>query len=356
MKMDSSQFWLPPGVKWCRLNRGDPLYLLLAPWIALGLLLLRAFVEDGLLAPMGKWLAISDRSCTTPQLQPKLEKVFKLAKHPSKDLISSLAKEIGWTQYKVHSWFWRARNHKKVSLLTKFKETGWRFLAYLSLVVYGLWANLKEPCVWDLSTCYHGYPTTPPTKEVLLYWAFQLAFYCSLLVSHFKDIRRKDFYQMFVHHITTLALLTFAYTVNMLQTGMLIALVHDLSDVPLELAKMLHYASYEGLAQASFVFFTLMFILTRLVILPFWLIWSVAFDIPALLGSFPALYLFTGCLLLLQMLHLYWFKLIATMVWDLMSKKEMKGDTRSDSELSDCNLSSIDSHSNGLQCERKKSI
>lgn len=110
--------------------------------------------------------------------------------------------------------------------------------------------------MWDLSTCYHGYPTTPPTKEVLLYWAFQLAFYCSLLVSHFKDVRRKvslllhtiyitklkpnvviqDFYQMFVHHITTLALLTFAYTVNMLQIGMLIALVHDLSDVPLEVS------------------------------------------------------------------------------------------------------------------------
>ncbi len=47
------------------------------------------YVCSGLLAPMGKWLAISDRSCTTPQLQPKLEKVFKLAKHPSKDLVGS---------------------------------------------------------------------------------------------------------------------------------------------------------------------------------------------------------------------------------------------------------------------------
>ncbi len=44
--MDSDQFWLPPGVKWCRLNRGDPVYLTLVPWIALGLLLLRTFVEE----------------------------------------------------------------------------------------------------------------------------------------------------------------------------------------------------------------------------------------------------------------------------------------------------------------------
>ncbi len=63
---------------------------------------------------------------------------------------------------------------------------------------------------------------------------------------------------------------------------------------------MLHYAAYEGLAKAVFVIFTLMFIVTRLVILPFWLTWSVAFDISALFGNFTANYLFTGCLLLLQ--------------------------------------------------------
>ncbi len=63
---------------------------------------------------------------------------------------------------------------------------------------------------------------------------------------------------------------------------------------------MLHYAAYEGMAKATFVVFTLTFVVTRLVILPFWLTWSVAFDISALFGNFTANYLFTGCLLLLQ--------------------------------------------------------
>lgn len=44
----------------------------------------------------------------------------------------------------------------------------------------------------------------------------------------------QDFYQMLVHHITTVALLSFAYIGNMLPIGVLIALVHDVSDVPLE--------------------------------------------------------------------------------------------------------------------------
>ena len=45
--------------------------------------------------------------------------------------------------------------------------------------------------MWDQKACYHGYPTTPPARGVLIYWACQLAFYCSLFVSHFKDVRRK---------------------------------------------------------------------------------------------------------------------------------------------------------------------
>ena len=126
---------------------------------------------------------------------------------------------------------------------------------------------------------------------------------------------------MLVHHITTLALLSFGYTINMLSVSVLIALVHDVSDVPLEvqavipcmcvcvhpvapllpqLAKLFHYASCERLANCTFVMFTIVFVVTRLVLLPFWLIWSVAFDIPVQFGSFPALYLSTGCLLVLQ--------------------------------------------------------
>ena len=39
---------------------------------------------------------------------------------------------------------------------------------------------------------------------------------------------------MMIHHIATIVLLTGCYTINMMQIGVLIALVHDVSDVPLE--------------------------------------------------------------------------------------------------------------------------
>ncbi len=67
-----------------------------------------------------------------------------------------------------------------------------------------------------------------------------------------------------------------------------------------QLAKLFHYASYERLANCAFVVFTIMFVITRLVILPFWLTWSIAFDISTLFGPFPALYIYTGALVILQ--------------------------------------------------------
>lgn len=41
-----------------------------------------------------------------------------------------LAQQLGWSQYQVHKWFWKARNYKKPSTLTKFKESR---LIYMTL-------------------------------------------------------------------------------------------------------------------------------------------------------------------------------------------------------------------------------
>ena len=89
---------------------------------------------------------------------------------------------------------------------------------------------------------------------------FQLAFYWSLSILQFFDVKRKDFWEMFVHHLTTIALLCFSWTCNLtrcLQTielelvlattklsrcGALVLIVHDFADAFLEAAKLFHYA------------------------------------------------------------------------------------------------------------------
>jgi len=73
----------------------------------------------------------------------------------------------------------------------------------------------------------------------------------------------------------------------------------------LQLAKLLHYIGREQMAQAAFCVFSVLFMVTRLVLLPFWLIYSVYYDITGLFGAFPALYIFVGFLLVLQVSFIF---------------------------------------------------
>jgi hypothetical protein len=65
----------------------------------------------------------------------------------------------------------------------------------------------------------------------------ELAFYWSLVFSQFIDVKRKDFWQMFIHHIATISLLSFSYIVNFVRVGTLVLVVHDCGDYWLEVKK-----------------------------------------------------------------------------------------------------------------------
>jgi len=67
---------------------------------------------------------------------------------------------------------------------------------------------------------------------------FSLAFYWSLTVSQFFDVKRKDFWQMFVHHIATICLMAFSWVCNLHRIGTLVLLVHDCADIFLEVSCM----------------------------------------------------------------------------------------------------------------------
>ena len=100
------------------------------------------------------------------------------------------------------------------------------------------------------------------------------------------------------------------------------------------MAKLLHYAKLERCAEVVFAIFTVIFFITRLVIFPFWLLWAVSFDLPRHTGQFPAHYVALALLLVLQLLHVYWFKLIVMMLCQLLKGQGVKKDARSESNIS----------------------
>ncbi|XP_008336456.2 ceramide synthase 2-like [Cynoglossus semilaevis] len=80
----------------------------------------------------------------------------------------------------------------------------------------------------------------------------------------------QDFKEQIIHHLATLVLLSFSWCVNYIRVGTLVMLVHDASDVLLESAKLFNYAKREDISHSIFVVFATVFMVTRLVIFPFW--------------------------------------------------------------------------------------
>lgn len=63
-----------------------------------------------------------------------------------------------------------------------------------------------------------------------------------------------------------------------MRVGSIVLALHDGSDVFLEVGKMSKYSGAEGLAGISFVLFMLSWLILRLIIYPFWILWSTRLD------------------------------------------------------------------------------
>uniref|UniRef100_A0A8C6ML49 Ceramide synthase 5 n=1 Tax=Nothobranchius furzeri TaxID=105023 RepID=A0A8C6ML49_NOTFU len=314
----SERFWLPENVSWSDLEHPPPgveyprlEHLLLAFPLAVGVLLLRLLFERLIAKPCSRILQIQAGVPRRAQPNTVLERLYQSKSFPDERQLAGLSKQLDWDERKIERWFRVRRNQDKPGLQRKFCESMWRFTFYLVICIYAMNHLWVSPWMWDLRKCWHNYPFQPLSPQQYNYYVAELAFYWSLMVSQFTDVKRKDYIMMFVHHLATILLITFSYTNNMLRAGTLVMCVHDTSDIFLEAAKLANYAKYQRLCDGLFVLFSFSFFLTRLVIFPFWIVYSVLFDSWEIMGPYRAWWLLNGLLLVLQTLHIIWFYLIS---------------------------------------------
>ena len=86
-----------------------------------------------------------------------------------------------------------------------------------------------------------------------------------MTINHFFEVKRKDFVEMLLHHVTTLGLILFSWFVNFTRFGVLVMVLHDVSDVFLEVGKICIYMGMDTAKDIIFVVFALTFFVTRLV-------------------------------------------------------------------------------------------
>lgn len=158
----------------------------------------------------------------------------------------------GWQMARRHVLGGFVRNSRSKKVL----ETFWRFSAYCSLVLLGLLVLHDKPWLLDVQQGFVGYPRHPVPADVWWYYMLECGFYLSLLLACPFDVRRSDSWQMFCHHLVTIGLIGFSWTINFVRVGTLVLLSHDVSDVFLELCKLLRYSRRgQWLCNALFLVF-----------------------------------------------------------------------------------------------------
>ena len=52
-------------------------------------------------------------------------------------------------------------------------------------------------------------------SDIWWWYMLDMSNYLSLLITQFSDVKRKDFWMMFIHHVVSIILLSFSWVLNM---------------------------------------------------------------------------------------------------------------------------------------------
>jgi len=266
---------------------------------------------------------------------------------PNTEKLQVLCKLRQIDEGKMKKYVWNKRLDRSNDLkLVKFTEALWRFIFYSGFTILGYYSLfVPEPVEWVRDTKQHwmGWPFNTVPITVHYYYLIELGCYIHQLM--WTEVTRSDALEMILHHIITIALIVLSYLTRFSRIGSSILLVHDFADIFLEAGKCLNYTSKAQGKQNGFLSvvvdmifaaFAISFFVTRLVIFPRYLLYSLLVEAPAILspgGVWPGYWAFAGLLVALQCLHVFWFWLILKMAWRLCcSGESIEKDVRSDDD------------------------
>ncbi|CAH9096478.1 unnamed protein product [Cuscuta epithymum] len=230
--------------------------------------------------------------------------------------------------------------------MRKFKESAWKCVYFLSAEVFALAVTYNEPWFKDTKYFWAGpgdqfWPDQKYTPKLKALYMYAGGFYTySIFALIFWETRRADFGVSMSHHVATAILIVLSYIFRFARCGSVVLALHDASDIFLEIGKMSKYSGAETLASVAFVLFVLSWVLLRLTIYPFWILWSTSYEVLLTLDKEKHkvegpiyYYLFNTLLYGLLVLHIYWWVLMYRMlVKQIQARGKVSEDVRSDSE------------------------
>ncbi|TKY69466.1 LAG1 longevity assurance-like 3 [Spatholobus suberectus] len=239
------------------------------------------------------------------------------------------------------------QTHERKKKISKFKESAWKCVYFLSAEIFALVITYDEP--WFTNTRYFwvgpGSQIWPDQKIKLKLkglYMYAAGFYSySILALIFWETRRSDFVVSMGHHVSSVILIVLSYIFRFVRVGSVVLALHDASDVFMETAKMSKYSGAETIASIAFALFVLCFTIMRIIYYPFWILRSTSYEVVLALKKDLEdgpiyYYVFNTLLYFLLVMHIYWWVLMLRMLVKQMQERgKVSEDIRSDSEDED---------------------
>ena len=204
--------------------------------------------------------------------------------------------------------------------------------------------------MWPLKTeqFYINYPHKTHSAIFKAFYLLQAANWSHLFVVLSLQLEkpRKDFFELTIHHITTITLIFLSYRFHFTWIGVPVFWTHDVSDILLTFCKILNYLDApDPIVPASFAIFTSVWIYTRhyigLLILKSVAtefrtvgMWGLDWDKQWYKFSISQ-YVTFSLLSIIQSLDLYWLFLILRIAVRILKGGEQKDDREDDDENED---------------------
>ncbi|GKT46184.1 sphingosine-1-phosphate lyase [Colletotrichum spaethianum] len=163
--------------------------------------------------------------------------------------------------------------------VTRFSEQGWMLAYYSVLWPIGMYLYRISPYYLNLKELWADWPKRELDGLMKAYILVQWAYWAQQVISVNIEARRKDYWEMIVHHAITISLIAACYAYHQTRVGHLILILMDVIELIFPLAKCLKYVGFTTLCDVVFGVFLLVWIWTRHI---FYLMvcWSVCYDLP----------------------------------------------------------------------------
>ncbi|KAF2084886.1 longevity assurance proteins LAG1/LAC1 [Saccharata proteae CBS 121410] len=152
---------------------------------------------------------------------------------------------------------------QKPKARVRFAEQGWLLIYYCVFFTLGMYIYSQSSYWLSLTEIWTHFPTRQMDGLTKWYYLVQFAFWLQQIVVVNIEERRKDYLQMFAHHIITSALIFMSYGYYQTKVGNVILCIMDVVDIFLPAAKILKYLGFQTICDCTFGIFIVSWFVAR---------------------------------------------------------------------------------------------